>query len=550
MSARIVYLAQDPRSGKFRSLRLVNERLSGSANQSWAARSDSQSDNGGELATQVADTAAAWIVERLVSPEQSAPDLSLLCIDVEGSLCSWLSTPSTDLKTVESLARQAPTSDSDVGAAPLTPLAHFAQSPLDASVQALGPDVASEPAKAPKRGAVLPSKRVPVLVSADAPARLLLDALDARNVRVHRVTSLWQGLAAAWDAPPAGDPSLTGTSTVATVLIDPVGRIVWSWSIRGTLLAAGTLRIPLVRDESGGDLAAPSSDHAARLCAEWLSWSAQVGSGPTRITIIAPEDSRTAASFGESLTTLWKGATADFVTAPDPVLATLKRLAAQVEVGSGAARPMSDSLAALEDRPGSIHRSSHIWVAAGVGALALALFVLAFRLSRDGSASDTAAAAYREQWTKLVDVAVPGAMNSLDGPLMALQDEVDKKEKDFKPPERVDLALPILQELETLSMVLGSGEIQLDELDLDSGQNVVRLRLTAESTERAEEIREALRAIGGSNIANWSEPQYPSNAQPGQKLTVTYLGSWSESARRRAPGAPTSGSPASGGTSR
>jgi hypothetical protein len=195
-----------------------------------------------------------------------------------------------------------------------------------------------------------------------------------------------------------------------------------------------------------------------------------------------------------------------------------------------------------------MHRSSHVWVAAGVAALAIALFVLAFRLSRDGSASDAAAAAYREQWTKLVDNAVPDAMTSPDGPLLALQDEVDKKEKDFKPPERVELALPILQELETLSMVLGSGEIQLDELDLDSGQNVVRLRVTAGSTERAEEIREALRAIGGSNIVNWSEPQYPPNAQPGQKLAVTYLGSWSDTARKRAPAAPSSNP--SGGTPR
>lgn len=546
MSARIVYLAQDPRSGKIRSLRLVNERLSGSADQSWAARSDAQPDDSSELATAVADIAAAWIAERLTSPEQSTPDLSLLCVDVEGSLCSWLSTPSTDLKTVETLARQVPTADSDAGSAPLTPLAHFAQSPLDASVQPLGPDAALPATPPSKRGVVAPSKRIPVLVSADTPARLLLDALDSRNVRVHRVTSLWQGLAAAWDAPPAGDPGLTAAATVATVLIDPVGRIVWSWSIRGTLLAAGTLRLPILRDDSGVETVAPAPDHAARLCAEWLSWSAQLGSGPTRITIIAPEDAPSAATFGESLTKLWKGATADFVTAPDPLLATLKRLAAQVEVGSGVARPAADALASLEQRPGSMHRSSHVWVAAGVGALALALFVLAFRLSRDGSASDAASAAYREQWTKLVENAVPGAMNSLDGPLMALQDEVDKKEKDFKPPERVELALPILQELETLSMVLGSGEIQLDELDLDSGQNVVRLRVTAASTERAEEIREALRAIGGSNIVNWSEPQYPPNAQPGQKLAVTYLGNWSDSARKRTPASPAP----SGGTSR
>ncbi|MBU6413502.1 MAG: hypothetical protein KGS45_08510 [Planctomycetes bacterium] len=533
MSARIVYLAQDPRAGKIRSLRLVNERLGGSADQSWAARPE----DGGEIATQVATAAAHWLSERLTTNDQSASDVSLLCIDVEGSLCSWLSAPSADAKTVETLARQAPSSDGDLGPAPLTPLAHFAQSPLDASVQPLGPEaVDTALAKSNKKAAILPSKRIPVLVAADAPARLLIDALDARGIRVHRVTSLWQALAAAWDAPPAGEPGLTTATTVATVLVDPVGRIVWSWSIRGTLLAGGTLRVPLSRSDDGVDLPILTSDHAARLCTEWLSWSAQVGCGPTRIVIIAPEGSPSTADFGQTLTKLWKGATADFVTTPDPVLATLKRVAASVEVGSGVARPTGDALTALENRPGSMHRSSHVWVAAGVAALAVALFVLAFRLSRDASQSDSAANSYREQWTKLVETAVPGAMTSLDGPLMALQDEVDKKEKDFKPPERVELALPILQELETLSMVLGSGEIQLDELDLDSGQNVVRLRVTAASTERAEEIREALRAIGGSNIANWSEPQYPPNAQPGQKLTVTYLGSWKENLRKRAPG--------------
>lgn len=530
MSARICYLAQDPRSGKIRSLRLVNERLGGSADQAWAARPD----EGGELATQVSDAAAGWLAERLAAAGGSTPaELSLLCIDVEGSLCSWLSTPSSDIKTVETLARQAPAADTDAGSAPLTPLAHFAQSPLDASVQPLGLEVAAD-VKPAKRGVVAPNKRIPVLVAADAPARLLLDAIDARGVRVLRVASLWQAMAAAWDPPPAGEAAaLTNANTVATVMVDPVGRIVWTWSISGALLAAGTQRVPMVRADSGADVPSPTQDQAARLCAEWLSWSAQLGSGPTRVAVIAPEDAPACAAFGEALAKLWKGATVDFVTAPDPLLATLKRVAASVEVGSGVARTSADSLSALEDRPGSLHRSSHVWVAAGVGALAIALFALSFRLSRDASSSDSAAASYREQWTKMVEKAVPGAMNSMDGPLLALQDEVEKKEKDFKPPDRVDLALPVMQELETLSMVLGSGEIQLDELDLDSAQNVVRLRVTVPSTERAEEIREALRAIGGSNIAAWGEPNYPSNAQPGQKLSVTYVGTWSDNVRKK-----------------
>jgi hypothetical protein len=531
MSARICYLAQDPRSGKIRSLRLVHERLGGSADQAWAARPD----EGGEIATQVADAAAAWLVERLASQDGAPAEISLLCMDVEGSLCAWLSSPSTDIKTVESLTRQVPSADTDAGSAPLTPLAHFAQSPLDASVQPLGLDAVSD-AKPAKRGVITPSKRIPVLVAADAPTRLLLDAIDARGIRVLRVASLWQAMAAAWDPRPAAEQTLTTATTVATVMIDPAGRIVWTWSIRGTLLAAGTQRLPMIRSETGADIPTPSQDHAARLCAEWLAWSAQVGSGPTRIVIIAPDDVPACAAFGQALTALWKGATADFVTAPDPLLATLRRVAASIEVGSGVIRPVADALSALEDRPGSLHRSTHVWVAAGIAALSIALFALAFRLSRDASSSDNAAASYRQQWTKLVETAAPGAMNSLDGPLLALQDEVDKKEKDFKPPERVEPALPILQELETLSMVLGSGEIQLDELDLDSGQNVVRLRVTAASIERAEEIREALRAIGGSNISNWSEPQYPSNAQPGQKLAVTYLGTWKDNIRKRSPG--------------
>lgn len=536
MSARVCYLSQDPRSGKIRALRLVNERLGGSADVAWAARPD----EGGEIATQVADAAASWLSQQLTGADAASTDISLLCVDVEGSLCAWLSTPSADIKTVETLARQVPSADTDAGSAPLTPLAHFAQSPLDASVQSIGAE-AGDPAPAKprgKRGIVQPSKRIPVLVAADAPARLLLDAIDVRGIRVLRVASLWQVLAAAWDAPsPKSSDAIQAAATVATLLIDTSGRIVWTWSISGTLLAAGTQRLPMVRSANGGDLPAPGPEHAARLCAEWLSWSAQVGSGPSRVVVIAPEDvQEESAAFAQALTKNWKGATVDLVPAPDPMLATLKRMAAQVEIGSGAARAEGDSLAGLEQRPGSLHRSSHVWVAAGVGALAIALFVLAFRFSRDAGRSDAASAAYREQWTKLADSVVPGAMTSLDGPLLALQDEVDKKERDFKPPERVELALPVMQELETLSMVLGSGEIHLDELDLDSGQSFVRLRVTAASIERAEEIREALRSIGGSNISAWSEPQYPSNAQPGQKLAVTYLGTWQESIRKRSPG--------------
>jgi len=511
--------------------------------------------------------AAIWIRERL--PRNAGggrPTLDLLCVDADGSLCSWLTAPSGDARVIGALARHGGSEwsgdgeDQDSGAsrAPAV-LAAYAGVPGEASLQALGAPPEARVAR--KRGApaaVEAKIRLPVLAVPDGPARVLVDALDTEGVRVDAVCSLWHAMSAAWD--PAGSANMAAlragreesaavvaesTAVCASVLVEPSGRLLWTWSRGGSLIAAGSMRLRVERTADGvPGLVRVRRVDASRLAAEWLAWSAQLASAPTRLTCVTPElwaseesgeGSLDAAGLGAALGRALPGATVDLAVDSDPIGTTLRRVAAGLEAAAEAGTTdaarveAGSSLMELSRRPGQAHFRLYLWSAlaiamsaAGIGALAWKFRAEATEL-REG-ARRTAAAARELFQNAGVGAAYPGKE------LETVQTRVAALEKTNAPIARSsEAAMPILEELETLSLVLGIPEVEIETITLDSrisNQVIVTVPTLAEG----EALLGALRSVAGSHLTDW----VPTFAPPGSsgRVRCTFRAGWSPESRR------------------
>lgn len=523
MSARICHVRQARKASSLEAVRLVVESLRGSKVESWAAPA------GSEFAAQDIESAADWIQGQLVNASDRSPGLELLCLDVEGSLCSWVSSPSREGQVLAAVARNFG-ADPESSSASISPVAVYAQSQLESSVQAIGvAPQEQEDSKAGKssksRGGVPSSHRTPVLVSSEAPARLLLDALDRRKIAVAQVASLWQVMAAAWDPAAQAEggnskPESVRETAIATasIVVDLAGRVLWAWSIKGVLLAAGAIR---TQAADRGDIL--TSDVAARLATEWLAWSAQVGVSPQRVICIAAEGDNSAGSFGAALTQAWPGAAVDLQFDEDPILATLRRAARVLEDQAGVIAPLQG----LDTRPGRLHRSMYSWIAIAIVIIAAAISALAFKFSRDAAIYRTQAAAIKEQWQGIVKEAMPAALTSPYGEIDALQQEVTKREHSLKPPEKAEPTYPVMEALEVISMVLSTSNVQLDDVTLDTQISKVTIRVTLPTTrtEDGEALYAALRAIENPYISSWDPPDFKSVSG---RTQATLIGTWSD----------------------
>jgi hypothetical protein len=363
-------------------------------------------------------------------------------------------------------------------------------------------------------------------------------------------------MAHTWDpgAPRTGTPMMgaavdAGDAPVsAVILVDPdTSRLLWTWSRGGRLLVAGSMRLRKAHAETtalteGGDNAAApmtvvySQDDAARLTVEWLSWAAQVGQAPSRVVCIVPEQGQ-AGPFGRAVGQAWNGATVDVVVRPDPVGDTLARAAGIIE---NTPKPTDDdpqlALVELSSRPGRSHRRLFMWWSAAVMAAAAALGFLGWQLQRHAEESREAAATWTQQQNEAIAQVMPGAKAGV-GPDQSvynqLKNEVSKREKALAAPGRNDVAVPILQELETISLVVGNNNFELSELELDGRR--VQVTIMTNSTGEAEAVVEAFKRVSGSNVVDWT--QSLSNRNVGETVRVRgqYTGRWSPQVKPEAP---------------
>ena len=528
MSGRILYVERaEGKSGTAR-LRLVGERH------------DEALDTGTVLSP---EECVAWLSERLPKGPGGGPWLDVVCTDAQGSLCAWMTTPTIDQNVIDVLAREragnpGDTGEGDEGA---TVLGVYAGVPQDSSVQVLALEPAAPARKPFSRGPRPPQerRRVPVLATADVDERLLLDALDKQGASVGAVCSLWHSMAAAWDPKPdgreaaaAGRVVVSEAVPVACVLLDPRGRLLWTWSQGGSLVAAGSILLRRTPGES--PVPCVFAHDVSRLAAEWLSWSAQLNVAPQRVVAVVPTlvaenpGELDAGGLGEAIGRAWHGAAVDLAVDDDPLGTTFRRLAARATNAQESGAPTAaieptHTLVGLSRRPGRAHFRLYVWAALAVAVGAAGIGVEAWSLRADARAAQELADQTAKQWReefnglKLTTAALPGQE------LLVLEGELAKKQKELRP-EGVVPAKPILQELETLSYVLSLEEFDLTEISLDS-RSTSRMSVLAPSLRQGEQLFEALQHIGGSSLT-WRTQNYDAPRPSDGKVRCQFTADW------------------------
>jgi hypothetical protein len=556
VSVRVCYLQRASRGRELLGLRLIGQGF----DEQWNAAGPQAG---------VFQSGAVWLQQKLAD-SRAASSLTLLCLDAEGAVCSWVQSPSTDDDVVATIARDgvSPNHEDDTTGtknAP-SPTAYLAGDRDESSIQAMvaTPTIA-RPSLLPTKtaAAAIKAQRVPVLAAADVPAKLLVDALDAEGITVERTATIWHAMAMAWDRKArAGEPE--STRVVAAVCLAPEtgtgGRLLWSWSRGGELIAGGAMRVSLSRPatESApaeGAITMPDSVPApqlgsaelGRLVTEWLSWSAQTGEAPERVVCVLPDlpanddGLPSAPAFAQKLAEAWKGATLDLITEADPLAVTLRRTAESLDVSAPAAAAPGSALTALSNRPGRAHRKMYLWSSLAIAGVAAAMGIVAWRLNAQASEEKAASAAWQNKWRELLREHYPVAVEPpLPGdppkpaPLEQVREEIARLQDLRAPADRPEATMPVLQEIESLSLLLGNPDYRIESIEVDSLKDV-RLTLQVNSLEDAEQLLASLKDLSGLNTQEW-EARYPSGTarpDPSQKLKMTYIGRWNPELRRQ-----------------
>jgi hypothetical protein len=548
---RVCYVHRGVKGDSIVGLRLVAER----SEESWTAPANTSGTLTGD-----ADAAAAWLASRI---RGSGPRLDVLCLDSEGSMCGWLTSSSEDPEILGALAREFGDTPGQEAHEQRTPLADAAATRDEASVGLLGRPVDTKARKSP--GGQSP-RRVGVLSVSDVPARLLADALDRRGIEIGLVTTAWHALAAVWD-PSARTPQIASDAIgdseeriTAVLAADNAGRLLWTWSAGGVLLAGGSMRLAQDRAaqpetaivEAGRTGSFPLRDQmhrtilgpreASRLAAEWLAWSLELGRTPSRIIAVTPsapagretEHEASLASFGEALTKACPGASMDLAEDRDPLGTTLTRLAERVDdapttSGPPQAQGVVGSVPGLASRPTRAHRRFYVTAALAVTALAAAAGAYAWKLRSEAGEARQAATRAIESWRPAVREIDAKMLENIEAVGDKLTKQLADLERKLATPSRNRAEIrPILDELATLGMIVGDPEIHLVEFMLES-VNGATIKVHA-TLEEATALEQAFREIAGSNLGEWASTSNPIprvQGQPqGDGFEYTFRGRW------------------------
>lgn len=504
MSDRACYIQRSDRGARITRARLLSER----SDESWlaAGAADASSAELGAL------DAAEWIRDRLAET-RTPKRLDTLCLDVDGAVCSWVKGREADAELIRSTVEgmgDAPAAGEEDG------LEHgqapgiadrLPRLPLEVSYDLLGDTDADT--------------RAAVLAAPDAPARLLMDRLDALGVRVGRVVTLWHALAEAWD-PGARASATDGANIVATdhppaavVAIDHEGaRMIWAWAQGGALLACGSLRLRRTRGDARQPMAEVHEHDIARLAGDWLGWSAQTGVCPSRVVVVgrASERGLSAGEIGTGLTRVWPGALTDLVGCEDAVAETLRRTLDARHI---------NTFKPLTDRPTRAHRSALRWTALTLAITALCVGVLATLLFGRAGRTRALAAEQRAARTELLNAVDPSLIMD-PFPLGAIDSQIAQIERRTGT-VREENPRPILEELETLSLVLGAPGVTLNEIEVND--TIITVKVTVPDVAAAEQLYGAFRGIGGSEL-QWN-PWSPTSVR--DQIQVTFTARWPQS---------------------
>ncbi|MEM1330785.1 MAG: hypothetical protein AAGG07_09515 [Planctomycetota bacterium] len=459
--------------------------------------------------------AARWIAD-------GDDSLDLLILDADGALCVWMDEVAGDEHVLDAMLRTGLDDEHAGAASPLLALGGDFESPGGATAATLSP---------PTGGAT----RAAVLGLPDAGPKLLLDELDARGSRPERVSTIWHAMAEAWDPgarKPRRDESAErvvaeATPMTAVIAIDPRGRLLWTWSLGGEVVAAGRARVKTSshEDEAWPVLRAPD---AARLATEWVAWSMQLTRTPDRIVLVASDhpagEGLSVMEFGAEVSTRWEGCPVDARAEDDPVASTLERLAGR----SNTQTPTGD-LTSLSGRAGRAHRGVYRWSALAILAAAGWMGVWGWRVGATTGELRDRADAERGRARELAQGYDPGSVLS-GSSVLFLQSELSRLKRAQVAPERDEPIMPVMQELEAISLVIGNSYTEVRVISLDPVRGSMDLSFFGDeeigmtSLEVFEEIRESLRNVSGSSMT-WTGRL--DDRRPNDEVTeASFSGTW------------------------
>ncbi len=519
MSERVCYMARDDRGGRMAALRLVGAHSDDAWNAPSGVTSEESSADG-----------ADWVRSTLAMTSKSRT-ISVLCLDPDGSVCSWVSSPTADPSLVRATIESTRAGNAegmgglDGGGFESASHGRFPDLPGETSYEPLADREAPE------------SQRLAVLAVPEVPARMLIDELDGRGVRVGRAVSLWHAAAQAWD--PSGPGAAASSPAVAdhapataVVLIDPdAPRIVWCWSVRGALVAGGSIR--LRAEHHDDELPVVTRANIGRLASEWLSWSVQLGVAPDRIVTVGSvtadaEDGLSIAQVGDAIGSNWPGASVAVVDDDDPIGTTLRKLVAAEDLGrstpadAGAAR---SGLTALTGRPTRAHRAMHVWAAVALAVGAVGVGAAAYKVWDDGRSLNSAVSAAQSERRTAIEAIDPALFNEFN-PMDALRARVDSERAALNRTNAFPRPKPVLEQLETMTLVLGVPGIELDSIDLSSWLSVQAV-VRVDDIAMAEQLGQSLRGVAGNHVA-WQPFTTRADRRTG-KTAVTFPGVWRDS---------------------
>ncbi|MCA9303893.1 MAG: hypothetical protein KC996_07215 [Phycisphaerales bacterium] len=509
MTQRVCYLQRADRGGRVAGVSLVGAHT----RDTWEAGALGDT----EVALGTIRDAAAWIKERLLAGSEKTRRIGTLCLDTDGAVCSWVKPEDADPDLLRASVEQAGEIDHDDFDAPEATGAseRFPDLPLEVAYEPLRESPTSVGA------------RTAVIATPDIPARLLIDQLDAIGIRIDSITTLWHAVALAWD-PGARASGLKDSQrivassspvTACVVADSDKGLLVWSWSQAGTLIACGSVRLAKIggTDHQHAIVTEPG---IARLGADWLGWSSQLGVAPSRIIFVAPgfaqsppqEDSPAldGAGIGNALARAWPGASIDLVEHDDPIGETLAQLARR-EVGT--------SLTALGARPGRAHRSMYRWGAASLIAASVVVGIGAWHFFGRASESKNRIAAVAVEQRSLLDALDPTIALS-PFPLSEVQTKIAELRGSADPLIPAE-DRPIMTELDTISLVIGVPGISIQSIVVNSFGATVIVR--SDEIQIAEQLGESLDQIGGSSL-EWRTPNF---VRKGDQYEATFKATWS-----------------------
>ncbi len=497
-----------------RGLRLVG----GHTDDSWVV--DPGADP--ELVIETIDEASEWIKQRLDAASKS--ELSALVLDPDGAVCTWIKPEDADPEHLENAVSEGPIEHDPDELEPIEQNARGERLPR------LPREVDFEPLSI---GHVSTGARRAVIAIPDIPGRLLKDKLDAMGIRPEKLTSIWHALCAAWD--PGLDSSSSAqrivssdTPICAIVAIDPIDcRLIWSWSREGELICAGSSRLRRIHGEHEPRAMVWQND-LARLCADWLSWSSQLGVSPSRVVVLGepmthepdpetPDQERPLdpAQMGAALTQRWPDATLDLLGEPDPIGATLQRIAQRELSG------LLSSISGLESRPTRAHRSMFRWAGLALTAAACVVLLIAWQFMSQANAIKGETRSISNDKRELLNAYDPNLILSRSA-VLDLDSELMEIRKSQAPVEIIP-PKPMLRALETVSFVIGTPGIDINKVTVNT--RTVTVDINVRDIAQAEQISSNLRAIDDPMLV-WRSSLSPSTRNG--NIRVSLVADWAK----------------------